>query len=164
MPISTQRYKDGGDINKSVMDIKYSVIHQKQGFTTSDVMDIDGAFVVKLRAQDIYGRFFYTQLPLNEDDNNFEEKLGYMNYKKIVKTIHDTGYKNIYFTSADVSMLGYGCGVSQYTHFFVKYLDMYQVLPRPYLGSFGGVTGDKLIKKMVVRLSNSSRNICLGMY
>ena len=31
--------------------------------------------------------------------------------------------------------------------FFIKDLDMYQVLPRPYLGSFDGGTGDKLIKK-----------------
>ena len=61
-------------------------------------------------------------------------------------------------------MLGYGCGVSQYHQFFVKDLDMYHVLPRPYLGSFDGGTGEKLIKKMGVRLGKSIRNICLGMY
>ena len=72
--------------------------------------------------------------------------------------------ENIYFTSADVSMLGYGCGVSQYTQFFVKDLDMYQVLPRPYLRSFDGFPVDNLILKMGVRLGKSSRNICLGMY
>ena len=61
-------------------------------------------------------------------------------------------------------MLGYGCGVSQYPQFYVKDLYMYQVLPRPYIGSFDGLPGDKLIKKMGVRLGKSSRNICLGMY
>ena len=44
-------------------------------------------------------------------------------------------------------MIGYGCGVSQYTQFYIKYLDMYQVLPHPYLGSFDCGTGDKLIIK-----------------
>ena len=87
-----------------------------------------------------------------------------MNYKKTVRKFHDTGWKNSYHTSADVSMLGYGCGVSQYPQFFVEYLDMYQMLSRPYLRYFDGGPGDKLIKKLGVRLVKSSRNICLGMY
>ena len=61
------------------------VRNQKQGFTTSYVRYIEGTFVVKLRAQNIDTDFFYTQLPLNEDDNNFEEQLSYINYKKTVK-------------------------------------------------------------------------------
>ena len=56
-------------------------------------------------------------------------------------------WKNRYFTSADVSMLGYGCGVSQYPQFYVKDLDMYQVLPRPFIGYFDGFPGEKSIKK-----------------
>ena len=46
------------------------------------------------------------------------------------------------FTSADVYMLGYGCGVYQYPQFYDQYLDKYQVLPRPYLGSFEGDNGE----------------------
>ena len=42
-------------------------------------------------------------------------------------------------------MLGYGCDVSQCPQFYDKDLDMYQVLPRPYIGSFDGLPGDKLI-------------------
>ena len=68
-----------------------------------------------------------------------------MNYNKTVKRLHDTGWKNSYFTSDDVSMLGYGYVVSQYPQFFVKDLDLYQVLPCPYLRSFDGFPGDKLI-------------------
>ena len=68
-----------------------------------------------------------------------------MNYKKTVRNFHDTGWKNSYHTSADVSMLVYGCGVSQYPQLFVEYLDMYQMLPRPYLRSFDGGTRNKLI-------------------
>ena len=40
-----------------------------------------------------------------------------MNYKKEVKQLNDIVWKNSHFTSADVSMLGYGCGVSQYPQF-----------------------------------------------
>ena len=61
-------------------------------------------------------------------------------------------------------MLGYGCGVYQYPHFFVEYLDMYHVLSHPYLRYFDGFPGDKLIFLMGVRLGKSSRNICLGKY
>ena len=50
---------------KAVLDIKDSLRHQKQGLTTSDVRDIEGTFVVKLRVQNIDSHFFYTQLPLN---------------------------------------------------------------------------------------------------
>ena len=62
-----------------------------------------------------------------------------------MKKLHDAGCKSIYLTSADVYMFGYGCGVYQYTQFYVKDLYMYQLLPRPYLGYFDGVSGDKLI-------------------
>ena len=44
-------------------------------------------------------------------------------------------------------MLGYGCGVSMYPQFFVDDLDIYQMLPRPYLRSFSGGPGDQVFKK-----------------
>ena len=39
--------------------------------------------------------------------------------------LNDAGWKNSYFASADVSMISYGCVVSQYPQFYDKYLDMY---------------------------------------
>ena len=39
------------------------------------------------------------------------------------------------FTSDDVSILGYGCGVSQYPQLYYQELKKYQILPCPYLGS-----------------------------
>ena len=50
-------------------------------------------------------------------------------------------------------MIFYGCAVSQYPQFCDKYLDMYQVLPRPYIGSFDSFPGDKFIKKCVLDLA-----------
>ena len=61
--------------------------------------------------------------------------------------VHDTGWENSYFTSANVYILGCGCGASQYPQFCVKDLDMYQVLPHPYLWSINGFPVDQLIKK-----------------
>ena len=132
-------------MDKSLLDITYRLIHQKQGLTTSYVRDIEAIFVVKLCAHNIDSHFFYTQLPLNKYDKNLEEQLRYMNYKKTVRKLHDTGWKNSYHTSADFSMLGYEFGVSKYPPLFVEDLDMYQVLPRPYLISFYGGPGDKFI-------------------
>ena len=53
-------------------------------------------------------------------------------------------------------MLGYGCGVSQYPQFYVKDLYMHKVLPRPYLWSFDGGTGEMLIKKQVLDLASQA--------
>ena len=69
IPVYTQRYNDEGNMEKSVLDITDSARHQKQGLTTSDLNDIEETFVVKLCGQNIENYFFYTQLPLNEDDN-----------------------------------------------------------------------------------------------
>ena len=61
-------------------------------------------------------------------------------------------------------MICYGFDVSQFPRFYDKDLDMYKVLPRPYIWSFDGFPGDKLLKKICIRLGKSSRNIFLGMY
>ena len=56
--VSTQRYKDGGGMEKSVLDLKDSLRHQKLGLTTSESRDVQGIFVVELRAQKTYSHFF----------------------------------------------------------------------------------------------------------
>ena len=84
---------------------------------------------VKLCVQNIENYFFSTQSTLNEDDNNVEEQLNYINLQGNIEKLHDDGWKKNYFTSSDVYMLGFGCGMSQCPQFYVKYLDMYQVSP-----------------------------------
>ena len=70
--------------------------------------------------------------------------------------MHDAGWKNI-FTSADVSMLGYGCGVSQYLQFYDQNLDEYQVLPCPHMESFESYPGKKSMKgRWVLDLSSKA--------
>ena len=58
-------------MEKSFLGIIDSVRHKKQGLTASYVKDIEGTFVVKLSGNNIENYFFYTKLPLNEDDDNF---------------------------------------------------------------------------------------------
>ena len=48
--------------------------------------------------------------------------------------LHDLGWENSSFTSAEVYTIYYGCSVSQYPQFYDEHLDMYQVLPHPYIG------------------------------
>ena len=85
-----------------------------------------------------------------------------MNYKETVRKLHNIGCKNSYHTSADVSMLGYGCGVSMYPQFFVEDLKIYQMLPCPYLRYFYGVPDDQVLKqKWVLDLANRSETFVL---
>ena len=62
-------------MEKSVMDVTDSIRHQKLGLTTSESIDLQGMFVVKLRAQNTESHFFNTQLPLNKDGNNLDKQL-----------------------------------------------------------------------------------------
>ena len=129
-----------------MLDITYSMRNLKQGIKTTYLRDIYGIVFVKLRGLNVENPNFYTQLPLNEDENNFDKQFNDINYKITIRKLHDAGRKNIYFISADVSMLLYGYGVSHYPQFYDRALDMYQVLPHPYMGSFDGFPGDFFIK------------------
>ena len=134
-------------MKKSVLDLTDSIRHQKIGLTTSESIDLQEIFVVKLRDQNNESHFFYTQLPLNEYGNNLDKQLSFSNFKITVKTLHDCGWKNSSHKSADVAMLGYGCGVSTYPQFYDKDLKSFHMLPRPYIISFDGQCSDQLLKK-----------------
>ena len=91
--------------------------------------------------------FFYKQLPLNEDGNNLDKQLSFSNFKMKVRKLHDCGWKDSSHKSADVAMLGYGCGVSTYHHFYDKYLNIFHMLPHPYIISSDGQCSDQVLKK-----------------
>ena len=73
IPVSTQIYQDGGGTEKSVLDLKDSLRHQKLGLTKSDPRDVQGIFIVKLHAQKSNNNFLNTQLTLNEDGTNLDK-------------------------------------------------------------------------------------------
>ena len=132
-------------MEKSAVDLTVRMINLKMGMTKTEVKDIYVNFVLKLRGLNVE-KIFYTKLPLNEDDNNFDEKLNDINCKRTIRKLHDDGCKKSYFTSADVSMLGYVCGMSQYHQSYDKELDRYQVLANLYRGSYDGLPGCKFVK------------------
>ena len=78
------------------------------------------------------------QLSLNDNENNFYVNFNNDNNKKTVSKLHDAGWENGYFTSADIAMLVHGCSVSQYPQLYDQQPENYQLLPHPYLGSFEG--------------------------
>ena len=66
--------------------------------------------------------------------------------KQPLKYIHELSCKAQLFKSANVSMLGRGCGVSQYPQFHEQIKNKYQMLPRPYVGSYSGEKGHQFLK------------------
>ena len=55
---------------------------------------------------------------MNDNKNSFDENFNNENYKKTARKLHDDGWKNGYFTSADVSKLSNGCVVSQFPQLY----------------------------------------------
>ena len=92
IPVSTQRYKDGGAIDKSVLYITDSLRHQKLGLTTSWSRGVQGIFVVELRAQKFDRHFFNTQLSLNEDGNDLDKKIELYELQEKVRKLYDSGW------------------------------------------------------------------------
>ena len=62
-------------MDKSVSGITIYIRSQKKGVTTTKVKDIVRIFVVKLHGLNTGNKFLNTQLPLNENDNNFDGNL-----------------------------------------------------------------------------------------
>ena len=58
--------------------------------------------------------------------------------------MHKLGWKENYFMSDDVSMLGHGCGVSQYPQFYDR-TKKYQLLLHPYVVSYSGEKGHQFL-------------------
>ena len=71
---------------------------------------------------------FYSNI--YEFSGNLEGMLEEGAYKTTIQNMHKLGWKAQFFNSADVSMLGHGCGVSQYPQFYDRikiYIKCYHV-------------------------------------
>ena len=66
-------------------------------------------------------------------------------YKITIQNIHNLGWKEQSLKSAGVLMLGHGCGVSQHPQFYDRIKNIYQMLQRPYVGSYIGENGHQWI-------------------
>ena len=90
--------------------------------------------------------FFYSNI--FEFAGNLEGMLYEVTLKTAIQNMHKIGRKEKLFKSADVSMLGHGCGVSQYPQFYDRIKNIYQMLPRPYVGSYSGEKGHQFLNKL----------------
>ena len=76
--------------------------------------------------------------------------------------MHKLGRKAQYFKSADVSMLGHSCGVSQYPQFYDTNNKKFKMLPRPYVQSYSGEKGHPFLHKpWILALSKSVKTFIL---
>ena len=58
IPISAQKYKDGGVMDKSVVDLTFWMRNIKKGMKTTEVKDTDENFNVKFRCLNIDNNIF----------------------------------------------------------------------------------------------------------
>ena len=95
--------------------------------TTTDKDDVDGSFNLKKSRNNIMYTLFYSNIP--EFVEKLEEMIDEVTYKTFIHNMHKLGWKENYFKSADVSMLGHGFGVSQYPQFYgrTKIIKCYHV-------------------------------------
>ena len=102
--------------------------------------------------------FFYSNI--YEFAGNLEGILDEGKYRTTVQNMHKLGWKAQYFKYADVSMLGHGCGVSQYPQFY--YTKKIQMLPHPYVGSYFSEKGHQFLHKpWIIALAKSVENFIL---
>ena len=85
---------------------------------------------------------FYSNI--SKFSGNLEVILDEVTYKTSLQNIHKIGWKVNDLKSTDASMLGHGCGVSQYPQFYDKTKN-YQMLPRPYTESYSGEKGHQFL-------------------
>ena len=103
--------------------------------------------------------FFYNNI--SEFGGYLEGILDERNYRSTVQNMHKIGWKAQYFKSADVSMLGHSCGVSQYPQFYDT-KKKNQMIPRPYLGSYSGEKGHQILQQpWIIVLAKSIENLLL---
>ena len=55
--VSTNKYKDGGIMEKLLLDITIKIRNQKKEIKNTEVKDVVGTFVIKLRGLNIENRF-----------------------------------------------------------------------------------------------------------
>ena len=80
-------------MEKYLLDTTLRIGNQKKVMTTAQVNDVVGTLVVKLRGMKTKN-ILYKQLPLNENENNFDEKLNENNYKRTAMRLNDSSQKN----------------------------------------------------------------------
>ena len=113
--------------------------------TTNDKDEVEGYFNPKTSRHNIMYTFFHSNI--SEFAINLQRMIDEGMYKTSIQNMHNIGSKENFFKSDDVSILGHGCGVSQFPQFYEKIKKKYQLLPRSCVGSYLGEMGHSFLQK-----------------
>ena len=103
-------------MEETVHDITTKIRQRKQSMAWMNKEEVEGSFNLTKHGNNTMQTFFNNNI--SEFGGNLEGMLDGVNCRTIVQTMHKFGCKSQYFKSADVSMLGHGCCVSQYPQFY----------------------------------------------
>ena len=86
---------------------------------------------------------FYSNI--SEFAVNLEGIIDEVTYITTIHNKYNLGWNAQLFKSADVLMLGHVYGFSKYPQFYDRIKNKYQMLPRPYVGSYIGEKGHQFL-------------------
>ena len=100
----------------------------KKLMTYTDKYYVEGFFNLRKSRRNNMHTLFYSNI--SGFAGNLEGIIDEGTYKTTIQNMHKLGWKAQFFKSADVLMLGHGCGVPQYPQFYdriKKYIKYYHV-------------------------------------
>ena len=160
VPVSTQQYYNVSYMEERILDITTKIRQRKKLMTTTDKHEVEDSVNLKKSRHNIIYTLFYSDI--SELSGDLERMVDEWKYKISILNIHKLDSKANYFNSADVSMLGYGFGVSKYPQFYYRTKNIYQMLPRPYMGSYSGENGHQFIQEnWFLHYHNQSKHLLL---
>ena len=140
-------------MEEAVHDITIKMRQRKKSMTWTSTDIVQGSFNLTKPGNNTMHTFLNNNI--SEFGGNLEGMQDEGNYRSTVRNMHKFGWKAQYFKSADVSMLVHGCGVSQYPQFYDT-KTKYQMLPRPYVGSYSGEKGHQILQQpRIIALAKS---------
>ena len=99
-------------MEETVHDITTKMRQRKKSMTWTNKEEVEGSFNLTKPGNNNMHTLFYSII--SEFGGNLEGMPDEGNYRTTVQTTNKLGWKAQYFKSADVSMLGIGCGVTKY--------------------------------------------------
>ena len=88
--------------------------------TSIDKYEVEVSFNLKTSKNNIMHTFFHSNI--SKFAGNFQGMLNEGTCKTTIQNMYELGQNAKLFKSDDVSMLVHGCGVSQYTQFYDRFL------------------------------------------
>ena len=112
--VPTQQYFNGAYMQETVHDLTTKIRQREKYITSTDKEEVEGSFNLKNRSNNMHTLFYYN---ISKFAENLEGKIDDGTCKTTIQNINKIGWKAQLFKSADVSILGHGCGFSQYPQF-----------------------------------------------